>query len=205
MERLRIFLDHGLGGLIQSLIHYPPHAAYPTLAAFFAFLLAGPNIAGPYVMNGVTVALLLALLFRSFRVSALTTWAMLIVLVTTLWFDYAVTSFHPDLVAGFAAAIVAAVLIWQSEIVPNRLRAIQFGIIAGIVLLIKPTAVAMVIALWAVAFLIGGVVAYLDEKSLRQVGARLLFGGMPVLIIAGPYFAHDIAGLLAFNYQPFLL
>src|SRR5271166_3078979 len=82
MGRVRIFLDQGLYGFIQSLIRNPPHAPYPTIAATVAFLFGGSSLAGPYYMNGAMAALLSALLCRLFRLGALTTCCICIVLVT---------------------------------------------------------------------------------------------------------------------------
>src|SRR5258708_31903325 len=86
MERVRVFFNSGLSGFINSLIRNPPHAPYSTIAASIAFLFGGARLAGPYFMNGIAAALLSALLFRLFRLPALTTCCICIVLVTTGWF-----------------------------------------------------------------------------------------------------------------------
>ncbi|HEX4553030.1 MAG TPA: hypothetical protein VH249_03515 [Xanthobacteraceae bacterium] len=205
LQRMRIFLDQGVSGLVSNLLHAPPHAPYSTLASLLAFLFGGPYLAGPYLMNGVAMAMLAAMVFVLFRVSVLTTWCVALILIATRWFDNAVTMFHPDLVAGFATAIMAAVFIWQSEIIQGWRRAVVFGVAAGIILLIKPVAFAMAISLWSASFVYGALVAYREEKSWRPIGTRLLIGVLAVLVIAGPYFAHEIRHILGYIYQGFVL
>jgi hypothetical protein len=202
--RVRIFLDQGFSGFVQSLITNPPHAPYSTIAAAVAFLFGGPSLAGPYLMNGVMAAALSALLFRLFRVGALTTCCICIVLVTTAWFDNLVTIFHPDLLSGFGAAIMAAVLIWQNEIIQHRTHALLVGTAGGFILLTKPTAIVMLTILWPLAFLVGAALAYREEKSLRRVGMRLFFIVLPILVIAGPYFAHELASIIEYDIRGFV-
>jgi len=204
MERVRIFFDRGLYGFIQSLISNPPHAPYSTIAAAVAFLLGGPNVAGPYIMNAVVAAVLSAMLFRSFRLPASTTCCICVVLVTTGWFDNLVTTFHPDLISGFGAAIVTAALIWQSEIMQRRTHTVLIGAAGGLILLIKPVAFGMLLILWALAFLFGAASAYLEEKSVKRVGMRLLFGVLPALLIAAPYFVHELAGMVEYLTEAFV-
>jgi hypothetical protein len=205
LQRIRIFLDQGVSGLVNNLIQEPPHAPYSTLAAMLAFLFGGPSTAGPYLMNGVAMAMLAAMVFALFRVSVLTTWCVALILIATPWFDNAVTMFHPDLVAGFATAIMAAVLIWQGEFIQGWRRAVVLGVAAGIILLIKPVAFAMAISLWSASFAYGALVAYREEKTWRPIGTRLLIGVLAVLVIAGPYFAHEIRHILSYIYQGFVL
>jgi hypothetical protein len=204
MDRVRIFFNKGLFGFVESLISNSPHAPYSTIAATLAFLFGGPSLVGPYIANGVMAALLSALLFRMFRMSASTTWCICIVLVTTAWFDNLVTTFHPDLISGFGAAIVAVVLIWQSDTIQRRTHAILTGTAGGLILLIKPVAFGMLLILWALAFLIGAALAYREEKSARRVGMRLLFGVLPLLVIAAPYFVHELGSIVDYTIEGFV-
>ena len=204
LERMQIVFDRGLYGLVQNLVDVPPHAPYSTLAAMLAFLFGGPYAAGPYLMNGVAMALLTAMLFVLFRPSALATWCIAVVVISTQWFDNAVTIFHPDLIAGFATAIITVVLIWQNELIRSRWHAVGIGVAAGVVLLIKPVAFAMAIGLWGLAFPIGAAIAYREEKSLWPTATRLTFGVAPVLIIATPYFAHELGGIIYYIHLGFV-
>src|ERR1041384_1009423 len=108
VQRMQIVLHQGLIALIQNLANDPPKAPYSTLAAMLSFMIGGPHLAAPYVMNVITLAALAAVLFRFARFGAWTTWTVGIMLVATKWFDNSVTIYHPDLIAGFATAIVAA-------------------------------------------------------------------------------------------------
>ena len=51
---------------------------------------------------------------------------------------------------------MAAVFIWQEEIVETRKDSLIIGVAAGVILLMKPTAFMMVFGLWGLAVLIGG-------------------------------------------------
>jgi len=204
LERMRIFLDQGLYGFMQNLVNTPPHAPYSTLSAMLAFLFGGPYVAGPYLMNGVAMALLSAMVFVLFRISALTAWCIAVIVIVTQWFDNAVTIFHPDLIAGFAIAIMTAVLIWQNEVIRTRTQAVAIGAAAGLVLLIKPVAFGLAIGVWGLAFLIGAAIAYREEKSLWHIAMRLMFAGLPLLAIATPYFAHELGGIIDYIYAGFV-
>src|SRR6202521_1940259 len=204
VERLQIFLDHGLAAVIADLINRPPHAPYSTIASMIAFFIGGPNPAGPYIMNAITLALLTVMLLRLFRVDAIATCCIALVIVATPWFDTTVTMFHPDLVSGYAAAIIAAVLVWQNEIVRTPAHAAVLGATAGVILLIKPVAFAMVIGIWGLAFLIGAATAYREDKSLSRIAMRLGIGLIPAVSIAGPFWAREIIGMFKYIYLGFV-
>jgi hypothetical protein len=204
VERVRIFFDQGFYGYIESLIRNPPHAPYSTIAASVAFLFGGPNLAGPYILNGVMAALLSSLLFRLFRLPGLTTWCTCVVLITTRWFDDLVTLFHPDLISGLGAGIMAAVLIWQSEILNCRPQTLLAGTAGGVILLIKPVAFSMLTILWVLSFLIGAALDYREEKSLKLIGMRGMFVVLPILVIAGPYFAHELRPIIDYAILAFV-
>ena len=199
LERMRVFFDQGLHGLAANLIAVPPHAPYSTLAAMLAFLLGGASAAGPYFVNAIVMAFLAAVLFRLLRVGGLTTWCLALLIISLPWFDSAVTIFHPDLVAGFAVAIMAVAFIWQDEIIETRRCALLIGVGAGSILLIKPTAFGMVVGLWGVSFLVGAFISYHRARSFPVI--RTLYLAVPILIIAGPYFAHELPGIVAYIHQ----
>ena len=204
VERVRTFFEQGLYGFMRRLIADPPHAPYSTIAAAVAFLFGGPNLAGPYILNGVAAALLSALLFRLFRLAASTTWCICVLLVTTAWFDNLVTIFHPDLISGLGAAIIAAVLIWQTEIIRHRTHALLVGAAGAFILLVKPVAFGMLIILWVLAFLFGAALAYREERSLRRGGMRLLFCVLPIVVIAAPYFVPELPQIINYVIQGFV-
>jgi len=125
-------------------------------------------------------------------------------IISTAWFDNAVTIFHPDLIAGYGAAIVASLAIFQHEVMATTRRMVVTGAVAGLVLLIKPAAVSMVLALWGVAFVAG----MLASRALGVTFlASLRQSWIPVLslaAIASPYFAHELLPILKYNYLGFV-
>jgi hypothetical protein len=62
----------------------------------------------------------------------------------------------------------------------------------------------MLLILWALAFLFGVASAYREEKSVRRVGMRLLFGVLPALLIAAPYFVHELASIVDYTIERFV-
>src|SRR5258708_14132814 len=108
LERMRIFLDQGLSGLLRNLISSPPHAPYSTIAALLAFLFGGPFPAGPYYMNAVSMAVLTGMLFWLFRVRSLSTACISFLIVSLPSFASSASIFHPYLVPGFLARLSPA-------------------------------------------------------------------------------------------------
>jgi len=204
MLRRTVLLEHGLVAVVRDLVANPPHAHYSTIAAGIGFLFGGPTMVAPYVMNGIAMALMAAALFRIFRLSAVTSWSAALVLVTTAWFDHTVTVFHPDLIAGFGAAIIVAILVWQDEVIGKRSHAVLVGVMAALVLFIKPVAFPMIVGLWGVALLAGAAIAWREGQSLRRTGARLLPGAVFFLVIAGPYFTGKLLPIIGYIRRGFV-
>ena len=128
MERINVFHAAGLRGVIAGIISSPPHSPYSTLAAFAGFLVSGGARPAPYVVNALVVAGLTLLWLVMFRVGPLSAWLVAVTIISTTWFDNAVTIFHPDLIAGYGAAIVASLAIFQHEVLVTTRRMIAAGV-----------------------------------------------------------------------------
>jgi hypothetical protein len=155
-------------------------------------------------MNTLAIAGLTLFWLGMFRVGALSAWLIAAMMVTTGWFDNAVTIYHPDLIAGYGAAIVASLAIFQSEVLSTTRRRVMAGTIAGLILLTKPTAMAMVLALWGVAFIAGMLAARAAQITLI---ASLRRSWIPILLIgaiAGPYFSAQLPALFSYVYTAFV-
>jgi hypothetical protein len=193
----------------ESFIVAPPHAPYSTLAASLGFLFFGPDLDGsvpaaPYLVNGLALGLMAGFLLCLFRVPPLTSCCIAIVFIALPWFDQSVMIFHPDLLAGFAAAVIAAALIWQSEVLATRKHAVIVGLAAAVALLIKPVAVGMVVTVWTIAWFCGAVLAYREERSWKPSLIRLAFGIVAIIVVAGPYFIIQFDHIVAYIHAGFV-
>ena len=160
--------------------------------------------AAPYLVNGLALGLMAGFLLFLFRIPPLTSCCIAIVFIALPWFDWSVTIFHPDLIAGFAAAVIAAALVWQSEVLATRKRAVIAGMAAAAALLIKPVAAGMVVALWTIAWFCGALLAYREERSWKPSLIRLAFGIIPIAVLAGPYFIKQLPNIVAYIYAGFV-
>jgi len=209
LGRVQILLEKDVWHFAKSFIAAPPHAPYSTLAASLGFLFFGVDPGGsapaaPFLVNGLALGLMAGFLLFLFRIPALTSCCIALVFIALPWFDISVTIFHPDLIAGFAAAVIAAALIWQSEVLATPKRALIAGMAAAVALLIKPVAVQMVAALWTIAWFCGAVLAYREERSWKPSLIRLAFGIIPIAVLAGPYFIKQFSYIVAYIYTAFV-
>jgi hypothetical protein len=204
MERVDIFRADGLRGVIASLVSSPPHAPYSTLAAFAAFLVSGGARPAPYVVNALAVAGLTLFWLVMFRVGPLPACLIAITMTATGWFDSTVTIFHPDLIAGYGAAIVASLAIFQNEVLTTNRRRVVSGALAGLVLLTKPTALPMVLTLWVVAFAFGVLASRVAGVSLLASLRRSSIAILMLVVVAGPYFAAQLPVLFRYIYDAFV-
>ena len=198
LERLQTFHRDGPVALLANLVEQPPHAPYSTAAALLAFHFGGVIQKGPYLVNAVAIALLLAFLFVKFRVRASTAVALALITVALPWFDHAVTVFHPDLIAGLGAAVIGVTLLWYADTLRTRLQAFSIGAVAGLVLLVKPVAFAMLIMLWATALVFGIAIAWLRDRHFSRQIVPIGFMTLGVALIAGPYFAVKFSDIVSY-------
>jgi hypothetical protein len=198
LERLQIFHRNGLPALLTNLAQQLPHAPYSTAAAFVAFQFGGVSQKGPYLVNAVAIALLLAFLFAKFHMRSSVVIPLALVTVALPWFDFAVTVFHPDLIAGLGAAVIAATLLWHADTLRTRLQAFSIGVAAGLVLLMKPVAFAMLLVLWATALIFGIAIAWSRDRHFSRQIVRLSFVTLGVALIAGPYFAVKFGDIISY-------
>jgi hypothetical protein len=205
LTRVNQFKANGMGSVVRGLASSPPHSPYSTVAAFVGFLISGNSQAAPYAMNGVAIFFLTVAWFALFRVRRTTAALSSIVIVSSAWFDNVVTIFQPDLIAGYGAAIIAAALVFQSSVFVSTRRILFVGAIAGLVLMIKPTAFSPVLALWGVALLLGSIASRLDGHTTLETFRKLLIALGALIAVAAPYFVINSATLIREIYQNFVV
>jgi len=196
--RLDVLRHSGIAGFANGLWRNPPHAPYSTAAAMVAFAIAGPVRGAAYFMNAVAVFLITCFWLRMFRVSLGLGVLLAMILVTTKWFDVVITVFHPDLIAGYGAAVVAAALVFQDEVLTSPVRTAAVGIAAGLVLLIKPVAFPVTLLFLGVAWLAGSVASFLSTRSSANAFRRLAIGLPAAIVVAGPYYWYEFSRILAY-------
>jgi hypothetical protein len=204
LERVDVFHAYGLRGLIEGLVLSPPHSPYSTLAAFAGFLVSENADGAPYVMNALAIAGLTLFWLAMFRVGPLAAWLFVVMITATDWFDNAVTIYHPDLIAGYGAAVIASLLIFHHEVLTTTRRTVVAGAIAGLVLLTKPTALPMVLVLWAAAFIAGMLASRARGVMFPVFFRRSCTLLVPVIVIAGPYFAIELPEIVRYTYAGFV-
>ncbi|MGQ0532402.1 MAG: hypothetical protein ACT4OF_06895 [Caulobacteraceae bacterium] len=204
LERVQLFQAQGLWATMQSFYASPPHSPYAVAGAFLAFLIGGDNPAAPYAINAIAITLIVAGVATAFRWSLWYSVAFFVLLISLTWFDHAVTIYHPDLVAGLAVAAVCAVLVWQGSLLRTPLRVAVAGAAAGLAILAKPSIFPFSIALVTSAFVLGAILARVEDRDWRTPAIRLALGLACVLLVAGPHLAkmapslveYQIAGLV---------
>jgi hypothetical protein len=203
LERIVVFKTAGLHALISGLVHSPPHSPYATIGAFFGFLITDTSIIAPYAFNAVAIAALTTILLALFEVRRLPAVLMIIAMAATAWFDNAVTVYHPDLVSGYATAIVAAAAIFQRQLLRDKSKTILVGALAGFALLVKPTAFPAILLVWSVAFGFGCLASLLDKQAFVPILRRLVMVLICAALVAGPYFAVHSTAIIKYIYQAF--
>jgi hypothetical protein len=203
LERVIAFKAGGLGALLSGLLRSPPHSPYATFGAFFGFLITGNSTIAPYAFNAIAVAVLTVLLLVLFEVRQLPGVLMVIAMTATAWFDNAITVYHPDLIAGYATAIVAAATIFQRQLRHNKSKTIVVGVLAGFALLVKPTAFPAILSVWSVAFGFGCIASLIDREPFAVILRRLGIVIICVALFAGPYFAVHLVDTVKYIYQAF--
>jgi hypothetical protein len=205
LDRVRLFDDSGLWAVISNAIAAPPHAPYSTIAAGLAFLVIGPYPAAAYFMNVVSLFLITMFWTRLFRVPFPISVLFGAAIICTGWFDAAVTIFHPDLIMGYGAAIIAAALVFQDEVLSSTRRVVSVGVAAGLVLLTKPSAFVAPLALLFVAFASGAVASVTAGDTFRSLGRRAAIGLGAMVLVAGSYYAVSLMDVLNYMYTVLVL
>lgn len=203
MERVVVFKSAGLSAFVKGLVADPPHSPYALLGGFAGFLLTHGSTVAPYAFNALSAALLTALLLIVFEVRALVAVVGTIAVAATAWFDHTVTVYHPDLIAGYGTGVVAAIAVFQRELLRGRLKTFVAGILGGCVLLIKPTAFPAVLVVWSVAFAFGCIACLVDRQAVSAVARRFVIVLVCVAVVAGPYFAVHLVEIVRYIYQAF--
>ena len=199
------FQAGGLRAVINGLIASPPHAPYSTLSALLGFLISGNSVTSPYVMNAVAIFFLTLVWIRMFKAALFTCVSIAICLVSNAWFDNAVMIFHPDLIAGYGSAIVASILLFRHLTMETLVRQVSLGVLAGLVLLTKPTALPAVIILWVAALFFGIVASRWAGQSVSKISWSTLIALVVMLIVSGSYYYATLQDHINYIYSNFFV
>ena len=210
IKRLAIYKESGLWGVTLNLFNNLPHSPYATLASFLSFAVAGSVRSGPYFVNAITAALLVSWLLKKFAASLSLAALLALVLISLPWFDHLITIFHPDLMAGLGTAVVGAIIIWQHETVRTRWDAFEVGLVAGWVLLIKPSAIIMMVILWSAAFGIASLWQFEAGRigfcpPTRETFRRLGVAFLGVTLASGWYLAPAFPSIVGYIYHALIV
>jgi hypothetical protein len=203
LERIATFKTGGVHELIGGLVHSPPHSPYATFGAFFGFLISGNSTIAPYAFNAIALAALTILLLVLFEVRQWLAVVIAVAMTATAWFDNAITVYHPDLIAGYATAIIAAVAVFQRQLLKNDWKTVLIGIVAGFALLVKPTAFPAILLVWSLAFVFGSIASLADKEAIGSILRRLVILIICVALVAGPYFALRLTYIVQYITQAF--
>lgn len=205
LRRLRLFNEEGTAALLHDLYTTPVHAPLSLLLGFLGFGLFGAREFAPYLLNAVVISICVASLIKLSRIE-FSHGILIAAIVSFLPFnDWAITFFHPDLLAGLIAATFCTALLAGKLSSYQSKTALLMGLFAGIGILSKPTAFPVVLALYGTTASTILVSYYLElkrQKSAFLINRKALFN--TVLLIASaicviaPYFLVNGKRLLAY-------
>lgn len=137
LTRLYQFYDGGVREFVSHLASGPPHSPLSTFLAVLSFAVAGPNLAAPYVLNGLIGTALIIVMVTLFCRSAVGAVLLIALLLMQPWFDWVVMTFHPDFVAGLMTAAACAAIL-AGCISRSRSVAAWLGLAAAVAIIAKP-------------------------------------------------------------------
>jgi hypothetical protein len=196
LDRLNIFDQQGLTGLLYSLWVSPPHSPWSTALAFTGFALFGVNDWSPYALNGCLVVILLyggCFFFgRSNPINRILVLSIIPMIPLTL---AAVHDFRPDFAVGLFTALFALTLVWlacNGRARDNELRTYIFvGMLVGAAYLVKPSFFLHTTVMSVGAFCLAEIcyrIFSTDRNQVRRSLYRLAGLVIGASLVAGPYF-----------------
>jgi Dolichyl-phosphate-mannose-protein mannosyltransferase len=205
LRRLRLFNENGTAELLHDFYSTPIHSPLSLLLGFVGFGLFGAREFAPYLLNAVVISICVASLIKLCRIE-LGHGIIIAAIVSFLPFnDWAITFFHPDLLAGLITATFCTALLTGRLSSYRSKTALLMGVFAGIGILSKPTAFPVVLALYgttALTILASYFLELKRNKSAFIINRTALFN--TVLLIAAaicviaPYFLVNGKRLLAY-------
>lgn len=174
-------VDSVLGGLI-SFYQTPPHAPFSTAMAMVGYYLSGGSDIGPYALNAVILYLYAYSIFSIARsrlaISPALLWTAALMFLPAA--GTIITEFRPDATAALLFGSSAYLLIFFPYERGTRVSACALGLIAGIAITIKPSAIIIVVPMLGGAFLLG-MLKNLSRPSFTNAFIALI-SGLAVLV-----------------------
>jgi hypothetical protein len=191
-ERLMTLREEGLVASVREFFAQPPHAPLQTVMAMAAFALAGPEPAAAYAMQGVLVALLLlAVAWMLRREPWWILLAGLVIAAAPRTCMLGIADCRPE----FAMAVFLAIGTMRLCEVPleraGRESLMLTGACFALALLSKPTMFPMTLWMLGVAggsAVLSAVWRRRRTREFRTALALILWAGVPIVVIAGPYY-----------------
>jgi len=181
--------SQGLDGVRSHLNTYGLHSPFSTVLAASAYGLLGPDETSPYYANALLVMAYLgciAWLGRNLRPAA---WLATLLLALALPFiTMGVVEFRPDIAWATVTGFGAVFILTRDELFRRPGRAAVAGLLLALALLIKPSTFVMTGLLFTGAVALRFIPAWREHRLLsRQALRGVLFFGVTVLVVAGPY------------------
>jgi hypothetical protein len=197
IERLKTYYDHGVLGLLAGLAHDVPHSPLSTMFAMGGFATMGLTAVAPYVINGIALSLVLGAMVGLFGLPILLSALIVAILALTTLSQWTITTFHPDLFAGLLVGLTCLLVLHHALSSTRTLRhVVSIGLVAGLALLAKPTAVVaasgLLLSVLAISHLL------VPEPGTRRGAlpskARLLYAAPGILIAAALFAVYLVLG-----------
>ena len=178
------------------------HALIPVLLGCIGFLVKPDGLTGPYVADSV---LLLVFLIGCIRQLRRMPTALIIGVVFAVGSiplaSLSVTEFRPDFGWGLITALAVIEAVSTNPFVCSRTKLVGLGLLTGLALISKPSAVPVTFAMVALA-LAGTIWIHWTEAPgavpLRTRLNRLLLLLVPIVVIAGP--VYIVVGAEIYHY-----
>jgi hypothetical protein len=201
----------GLWAALGRAVERPPHSPFATATAAASFVLLGPVEWAPYALMGVVV--LAVLLAADWLLGGLPAHARVAGALFALGFPIVGTlpyHFRPDATAGLVTALGVVMMLRRSPFHATRRHQLWTGLCFAAALLVKtsvlPFTLYMFVGSWALSALAG---ARIDLAGPGGAGLPARRGAarrwaavwpywLPVLVVAGPYYA--LAGRQVHDY-----
>jgi hypothetical protein len=172
------------------------HAPFSTLTAVAGFLLTPDSYIGHYAINAVVVAgFMSGVAALVWRLSLADIAICLTGIACFPLMVQAINEARPDLPWGLASGLAIGAIVY-APIQRRSLPAVaMLGFACGLAALIKPSALPVSLACFAVIFLISSFGDWFDagnSPTLRNVALRVLIFGLGVVIALAPYLSVSL-------------
>jgi hypothetical protein len=201
-----VYLDglrrNGVIGLMEAAYYSPPHSPGSTLIALSGFALTGAARWSAYAMNAVAVYLVF--LAATWRWQAMLVLAVGLTFAAIPLFEWIVTTFHPDLIAGLMIG-AACLLLVSGRFAEKRIGdVLLIGALMAGAALMKPVSVAMLGIQFSVALAGTVVLARLDNGSWARIGRNLLILLAAAVAFGGWFILARLPAIIAYIFLGFV-